>query len=52
MLRAFNCGIGLVAAVDPARADALASLFEAAGERVRRIGRVASGEGVRYAGRL
>ncbi len=38
MLRTFNCGIGMVAVVDPARAEALAATLEAAGERVYRIG--------------
>jgi phosphoribosylformylglycinamidine cyclo-ligase len=40
MARTFNCGIGMVAVVDPADADAVTEAFEAAGERVLRIGRV------------
>jgi phosphoribosylformylglycinamidine cyclo-ligase len=48
MLRTFNCGIGMVAAVAPDRADALAATLEAAGEQVFRIGRVAPGAGVTY----
>jgi len=52
MLRTFNCGIGLVAVVAADRADALAELLQDEGEAVRRIGRVASGEGVHFKGRL
>lgn len=52
MLRTFNCGIGLVAVVAPDRAAALTELFERAGERAHRIGRVTRGAGVVYAGRL
>jgi phosphoribosylformylglycinamidine cyclo-ligase len=52
MLKTFNCGIGMVAVVAPARAVALAETLAAAGEPVREIGRVIPGTGVRYAGRL
>jgi phosphoribosylformylglycinamidine cyclo-ligase len=52
MLRTFNCGIGLVAVAAPARAEALAEVLGDAGETVCVIGRVESGAGVRYAGRL
>jgi len=41
--RTFNCGIGMVAAVAPDRADATAAALEAAGETVFRIGRVEAG---------
>ena len=50
MLRTFNCGIGMVAVVAADRADALAALLEAQGERVARIGRVVAGSGVRWRG--
>ncbi|MEM9146827.1 MAG: phosphoribosylformylglycinamidine cyclo-ligase [Pseudomonadota bacterium] len=43
MLRAFNCGIGLVLAVDPAKADACAEALTTAGERVSRLGQVTEG---------
>ena len=52
MLRSFNCGIGMVLAVEAARAEPLAALLAEAGERVHRIGRVLPGEGVAYRGSL
>jgi phosphoribosylformylglycinamidine cyclo-ligase len=52
MLKTFNCGIGLVAVVAAARADALAALLAEAGERVAVIGQVTAGNGVSYTGRL
>mgnify|MGYP006272354471 CR=1 FL=1 len=52
MLKSFNCGIGMVLAVAPERADALAALLEGEGETVRRIGRVVPGAGVAYRGSL
>jgi phosphoribosylformylglycinamidine cyclo-ligase len=52
MLRSFNCGIGMVAVAAPEKAEALAALLEAEGERVHVIGRVEAGQGVAYDGRL
>ena len=52
MLKTFNCGIGMVAAVAADRADEVAGVLAAAGERVIRIGRVAPGTGVRFSGAL
>lgn len=52
MLKTFNCGIGLVLAVEAGRADALAALLGEAGETVIRLGRVAAGQGVAYRGAL
>jgi phosphoribosylformylglycinamidine cyclo-ligase len=53
-LRTYNCGIGMVLAVAPDRADAVAAVLEGAGERVSRIGTlVDDAEGtVRYRGDL
>ena len=52
LLRTFNAGIGMVAVVAPARADALAGLLAAAGQEVSVIGRVVAGSGVAYEGAL
>ena len=52
MLKTFNCGIGMVLAVDAARAEALEDQLRAAGETVVRLGRVAPGQGVAYSGSL
>ncbi len=52
MLKTFNCGIGMVATVAADRADEVAGVLAAAGERVIRIGRVAPGTGVRFSGAL
>ncbi len=40
LARTFNCGIGMVVAVDAARADAIKAVLEAEGETVYRIGHV------------
>ena len=50
LLKTFNCGIGMVAVVDPGRADALSDLLAGMGETVLRIGHVTAGQGVSYAG--
>lgn len=44
MARTFNCGVGMVLAVDESEADSLARDLEAAGETVLRIGRIEPGE--------
>ena len=44
MARTFNCGIGMVVAVRPDEADAVAAALEGAGETVFRIGDVQDGK--------
>jgi phosphoribosylformylglycinamidine cyclo-ligase len=51
MLRTFNCGIGMIAVVEPEKADAVIAAF---GDGVR-IGALVKGDGeakVRYTGTL
>ncbi|KUF08809.1 phosphoribosylformylglycinamidine cyclo-ligase [Pseudoponticoccus marisrubri] len=50
MLRTFNCGIGMVLAVEAGRAEALAEGLRGAGETVVPLGRVVPGQGVTYTG--
>jgi phosphoribosylformylglycinamidine cyclo-ligase len=55
MLRTFNCGIGLIAVTDAARADDVIAAFNSNGERVMRIGTLVAGKGeaaVKYRGAL
>jgi phosphoribosylformylglycinamidine cyclo-ligase len=40
MLRTFNCGIGMIAVVEPRKADAIAAVLKRCGEAVVRIGEV------------
>ena len=49
LVRTFNCGIGMVAVVDPDRAAELVAEFQRHGDRVFHIGRIVrhSGEGLR-----
>ncbi|MEL6479240.1 MAG: phosphoribosylformylglycinamidine cyclo-ligase [Pseudomonadota bacterium] len=51
-LKTFNCGIGMVAAVDRNQVNALARLMAENGETVIRIGEVIEGEGVHFSGKL
>ncbi|MCA0401498.1 MAG: phosphoribosylformylglycinamidine cyclo-ligase [Proteobacteria bacterium] len=44
MLRTFNCGIGMVIAVAPAEADAIAATLESLGEKVSRVGTIIRAE--------
>ncbi|WP_111732864.1 phosphoribosylformylglycinamidine cyclo-ligase [Roseovarius amoyensis] len=52
MLKTFNSGIGMVLAVDAARADDLAAGLAQAGETVIRLGHLVEGQGVAYRGSL
>ena len=44
MARTFNCGVGMVLAVDPANAEIVRSRLEDAGETVLAVGRIAAGK--------
>jgi phosphoribosylformylglycinamidine cyclo-ligase len=44
MARTFNCGVGMVLAVAPAKVDVVTSALEQAGETVLRIGAIEAGE--------
>lgn len=52
LLKTFNCGIGMILAVAPDQAEALAAVLAAEGEMVVALGRVVPGEGVLYKGSL
>ncbi|MBE2276858.1 MAG: phosphoribosylformylglycinamidine cyclo-ligase [Rhodobacteraceae bacterium] len=56
LLKTFNCGIGMVLAVEPNRADEIEKLLAEAGETVARLGRIvpatAEGTTVIYKGAL
>ena len=52
MLKTFNCGVGLVVAAAPDRAEALAALLAGEGETVTVLGRVARGAGTSFSGHL
>ena len=52
LLKTFNCGIGMMLAVDAARAKGIAQTLADMGETVTVMGRVVEGEGVIYKGAL
>ncbi len=52
LLKTFNCGIGMMLAVDPDQAQAVADLLAEEGEMVVEMGRIIEGQGVLYQGRL
>ncbi|NIZ08643.1 phosphoribosylformylglycinamidine cyclo-ligase [Pseudooceanicola sp. HF7] len=52
MLLTFNCGIGMVLAVAPEEAEAIAQLLTEEGETVYRIGEVTEQAGMVYEGKL
>ena len=52
LLKTFNCGIGLILVLDPARAEAVSALLAGLGETVVQLGKIVPGEGVIYKGKL
>jgi phosphoribosylformylglycinamidine cyclo-ligase len=52
MLRTFNCGIGMIAVVESAKAEMVAAALMRAGETVTQLGEVTGEPGVSYMGRL
>ena len=52
MLKTFNCGVGMVLAVDASRAEAIAELLRAEGETVYMLGTVTGEAGMSYEGTL
>jgi phosphoribosylformylglycinamidine cyclo-ligase len=56
MLRTFNCGIGMIAVVEPRKADAVMKVLRREGETVLRLGQVETAAGgkarVTYTGKL
>ncbi|CUH53622.1 phosphoribosylformylglycinamidine cyclo-ligase [Shimia marina] len=52
LLKTFNCGVGMILAVEADQAESLAALLKDQGEMVYTLGRVTAGEGVTYTGSL
>jgi phosphoribosylformylglycinamidine cyclo-ligase len=54
MLRTFNCGVGMIAVVEPGHADAVSTVLKREGESVVRLGEVikAGSQRVAYTGQL
>ena len=54
MLRTFNCGIGMIAVVEPDKADAVAAVLKREGESVTRLGEIVTDaqRGVAYLNHL
>jgi len=52
LLKTFNAGIGMVLVVAPDQAAALSAMLNDSGERVRSLGQVTEGAGIRYTGTL
>jgi phosphoribosylformylglycinamidine cyclo-ligase len=52
LLKTFNAGIGMVLAVEAAKAEALTKLLTEEGETVHQLGTITAGEGVSYTGAL
>ena len=45
MLRTFNCGIGMIAVVEPAKVDAISAVLMREGESLTRLGEVVAASG-------
>ena len=52
LLKTFNCGIGMMLAVAPDQAQAVADVLAAEGEMVVDMGQIIAGQGVVYRGKL
>ena len=52
VLKTFNCGIGMIAIVDPEGANDIMAVLSAEGIDALRIGTVVKGDGVAYSGSL
>ena len=52
MLKTFNCGIGMILAVEPTQVATVEAALRAQGMSSVRLGEVISGQGVRYMGQL
>lgn len=52
LLKTFNCGIGMILAVAPDQAQAVADVLAAEGEMVVDMGQIIAGQGVVYRGKL
>lgn len=52
LLRTFNCGVGMILAVDPDRAETVARVLAGAGERISVLGKIVKGQGVTFEGSL
>ena len=52
MLKTFNCGIGMILAVEPAQAVTVEAALKAQGTSPVRLGEVTPGQGVTYMGQL
>jgi phosphoribosylformylglycinamidine cyclo-ligase len=45
MLRTFNCGLGMIAVVNPGQLEAVITAFEKEGQFALEIGKIVAGEG-------
>lgn len=52
MLRAFNCGVGMILVVDPKNSKKALEQLKRSGEKTFEIGRIVKGNNVKYSGKL